>query len=153
MPSSTPDPTPYAPYAYGGAHSSMSQSRMLAIVTNSKDFSNAEVRVIIWFILNSPSHGEAVRKTGRQIAEELGITPEGYSRIVTRLRKRRILLERDRVGVTKFYAVSPYLGGRGPGLDQRQAVAACNPPDLPGHTVNPADITPAAPPSRFRRTG
>ncbi|MFH8797670.1 MarR family transcriptional regulator [Streptomyces sp. NPDC017941] len=130
----------------------MSQSRMLAIVTNSKDFSGAEVRVILWYILQSPGHGDAVRKTGRQIAAELDMTPEGYSRIVTRLRKRRILLERDKVGVTKFYAINPYLGGRGAGADQREAVAGCNPPELPGHEIKPADITPATRPGRIRRT-
>jgi hypothetical protein len=143
---------PFAPYAYGGAHSSMSQTRMLAIVTNSKEFTDAEVRVIVWFILNSPGHGEAVRKTGKQIATEMGMTPEGYSRISSRLRKRRILLERDKVGVTRFYAVSPYLGGRGSGLEQREAVATCNPPELPGQEIKAADVTPALRPSRTRRT-
>jgi hypothetical protein len=143
---------PFAPYAYGGAHSSMSQSRMLAIVTSSKEFTDAEVRVILWFILNSPGHGVAVRKTAKQIAADLGMTPEGYSRICTRLRKRRVLLERDKVGVTRFYAVSPYLGGRGSGAEQREAVAACNPPELPGHEIKAADVTPATRPSRNRRT-
>lgn len=146
------DVVPFAPYAYGGAHSSMSQSRMLAIVTSSREFTDAEVRVIIWFILNSPGHGLAVRKTAKQIAADLGMTPEGYSRICTRLRKRRILLERDKVGATRFYAISPYLGGRGSGLEQREAVAGCNPPVLPGEEIKAADITPVTRPSRTRRT-
>jgi hypothetical protein len=143
---------PFAPYAYGGAHSSMSQVRMLAIVTSSKEFTDAEVRVIVYYILTSPGHGLPVRKTARQIAADLGMTPEGFSRISTRLRKRRILLERDKVGVTRFYAVSPYLGGRGSGIEQREAVAACNPPTLPGQEIKAADVTPVTRPSRTRRT-
>lgn len=134
------DPVPSAPYAYGGPHSNASQNRMAAIVENPSEFTDAEVRVITFFLFRSPGQGQPVRSTTNEIAEKLGMTRQGYSRIVKRLRQRRILIARETVGRSTFYALSPYLGGQGSGLDQREAIREVNPPELPGMDVKPADV-------------
>ncbi|MCD9145918.1 helix-turn-helix transcriptional regulator [Streptomyces albireticuli] len=141
---------PSAPYAYGGAHSSGSQARLGAILEDPETFSDAEARVIMWYLFRSPGHGEPVRMMVSDIADRLGMTRQGLTRIVKRLRERRILIERDRVGRTPFYAISPYLGGHGPGLEQRSAIRECNPPEIPAADIKAAPITPVR--STTRRT-
>ncbi|MFE7365914.1 ArsR/SmtB family transcription factor [[Kitasatospora] papulosa] len=143
------DVVPSAPYAYGGPHSNASQNRLAAILEAPGEFTDAEVRVIMWYLMRSPGQGEPVRHTVTDVAAVLGMTRQGLSRIVKRLRERRILVERDRVGRTPFYALSPYLGGQGSGLDQRNAIRECNPPEIPGVDVKAADV---APPTRAAST-
>lgn len=136
------DPVPSAPYSYGGPHSNVSQNRLAAILESPGEFTDAEVRVIMWYAVRSTGHNEPVRQTVTDIAKLLGMTRQGLTRIVKRLRERRILTERDRVGRTPFYSLSPYLGGQGSGLDQRDAIRTCNPPEIPGMDIKAADIGP-----------
>ncbi|MFF8911561.1 cyclic nucleotide-binding domain-containing protein [Streptomyces olivaceoviridis] len=147
------DPVPSAPYAYGGRHSNASQNRMAAIVENPGEFTDAEVRVIAFFLFRSPDHGQPVRRTTNQIAASLGMTRQGYSRIVKRLKERRILIAKETVGRTTFYALTPYLGGHGAGLDQREAIREVNPPELPGMDIKPADVENVVSVASRRRTG
>jgi DNA-binding transcriptional ArsR family regulator len=140
--------TPTAPFAYGGAHSNGSQPRMNAILEDPATFTDAECRVITWYLFNSPGQGEPVRLTATEIAKRLGMSRPGLTRIMKRLRERRILIERDRVGQIPFYALSPYIGGQGPGIAQRAAIRDHNPPDIPGTEIKAAPIATTAAPWR-----
>lgn len=48
------------------------------------------------------------------------------------LLKRRILIERGRIGNYRLYRISPYIAFHGTGIEQREAIKTCNPPDIPG---------------------
>ncbi|GAB2966229.1 helix-turn-helix domain-containing protein [Streptomyces heilongjiangensis] len=133
-------PIPVAHYAYGGAYSSGSQSRLGAILENPGEFTAAEVRVIMWYVFRSPGHLEPIKLTLQEIAEAVGITRQALRRIINHLEDRRILLARGSMGRTTFYAISPYLGGQGSGMDQRDAIRSVNPPEIPGTEIKPADV-------------
>ncbi|WP_208886702.1 MarR family transcriptional regulator [Streptomyces sp. PBH53] len=113
---------------------------MSAIVENPGEFTDAEVRVIAFYLFRSPGQGQPVRQTTNEIAAKLGMTRQGYSRIVKRLKERRILIAKETVGRSTFYTLTPYLGGHGSGLDQREAIREVNPPELPGMDIKPADV-------------
>lgn len=132
-------PIPVAHYAYGGAYSSGSQSRLGAIL-ESGEFTDAEVRVVMWYLFRSPGQGEPVKLTAQEIADRLRMTRQALRRIIKRLEARRILVARGSMGRTTFYAISPYLGGHGSGRDQREAIRSCNPPEIPGTEIKPADV-------------
>ena len=146
------DPVPTAAYNYGGPHSNVSQNRLAAILEAPGEFTDAEVRVIMWYALRSTGHSEPVRRTVTEIAGLLGMSRQGLTRIVKRLRERRILIERDRIGRTPFYGLSPYLGGQGSGLEQRNAIRSCNPPEIPGTDIKAADVAPVRSADTWRRS-
>ncbi|MFC9297073.1 hypothetical protein ACFTWH_18005 [Streptomyces sp. NPDC057011] len=62
-----------APFAYGGTHSNGSQPRMNAMLEDPATFTDAECRVITWYLFNSPGHGEPVRRTITEIAQRAAI--------------------------------------------------------------------------------
>lgn len=49
-----------------------------------------------------------------------------------KLLKRRILIEHGRIGNYRLSRISPYIAFHGPGIEQREAIMTCNPPDIPG---------------------
>ncbi|WP_443055973.1 hypothetical protein [Streptomyces sp. IBSBF 3136] len=63
-------------------------------------------------------------------------TPSGWPSSGRKLVKHRILIVRGRVGNYNFYRISPYIAFHGTGLEQREAVKTCNPPDIPGFDDN-----------------
>lgn len=44
------------------------------------------------------------------------------------LLKRRILIERGRIGNYRLYRISPYIAFHGSGIEQQEAIKSCNPP-------------------------
>ncbi|WP_432034464.1 MarR family transcriptional regulator [Streptomyces antibioticus] len=141
-----------ASYAYGGAHSNASQARCAEILEDRKNFTDAEARVVMWFLMRSPGHGEPVRMSIQQIADRLQLKRPALSNIVKRLRERRILIPRDKAGRAQFYAVNPYLGGLGSAEDQREAIRGCNPPELPTMEITPAEVVPGARTPTWKRS-
>ncbi|WP_432091363.1 hypothetical protein [Streptomyces sp. NRRL F-5630] len=86
--------------------------------------------MIQWWIGTSPPGMEPLRITGADIAKRVGMTPDAVGKINRALRRRRILIERGRVGSYRFYRISPYIAFHGSGVEQREAITLCNPPDI-----------------------
>ncbi|MDV9190949.1 MarR family transcriptional regulator [Streptomyces sp. SR27] len=139
-------------YAYGGAHSNASQARCAELLEDREHFTDAEARVVMWFLMRSPGHGEPIRMSLQQIADRLHLQRPALSNIVKRLKERRVLIPRDKAGRTQFYALNPYLGGLGSAEDQREAIRGCNPPELPTMEIAPADVTAGPRPSTWKRS-
>lgn len=75
---------------------------------------------------------DPLRATGADIAKKVGMSADAVGKINRKLAKHRILIVRGRIGNYNFYRISPYIAFHGTGLEQREAVKTCNPPDIPG---------------------
>lgn len=127
----TGEAVPYAPYAFSGDHVQVDKDRVRAI-TASTTFTPSQKFLVLWWIGISPAGMEPLRWTGADIAGEVGMTRDAVGKINRALLKRRILLERGRIGRYPLYRISPYIAYHGPGIEQREAIKTCNPPDIPG---------------------
>ncbi|MEV7415165.1 MarR family transcriptional regulator [Streptomyces sp. NPDC089919] len=134
---------PTAPYAYGGRHSTLSQTYVGAFL-ECPSFTAADKQVACWYLTQSTGHGEPVEETQARIAERLGLNAKALQKIVAKLTAHRILGARGSVGRTRFYAVNPFLGGHGPGRQQREVIKAWRPPVIPGFCNG--DVDPGAAP-------
>lgn len=122
---------PYAAYAFSGRHTQVDKARVEAI-TESRAFTPSQKFLVLWWIGVSPEGLEPLRATGRDIAQRVGMSPDAVGKINRKLAKHRILIVRGRVGNYSFYRISPYISFHGTGIEQREAVKTCNPPDIPG---------------------
>ncbi|MBE8478418.1 MarR family transcriptional regulator [Streptomyces sp. 3R004] len=126
---------PTAPYAYSGWHATVDKERVRAITRKSSGFTPAEKFMVLWFIGASPPGMDPVHRTGKDIAEEVGMTPDALARIMKKLARHRLIVETGKLGRIKLYRISPYIAFHGSGLEQREAVRDWNPPDIPGWTA------------------
>lgn len=132
------EPIPFTTFHYGGGFSTLSQ-RLMSAILESDDFSQADKLITSWYITNAVGFTKPVRITGANLARKLGYERETVSRSITRqLAPRRILIKRGKFGNSSLYGISPYLGGKGPSVDQRQAIKEVNPPEIPGIIVDNA---------------
>ncbi|WP_369214857.1 MarR family transcriptional regulator [Streptomyces flavofungini] len=127
----TGEAIPYAPYAFSGKHTQVDKARVEAI-TESKAFSPAQKFLVLWWIGVSPEGLAPLRATGADIGKRVGMTADSVGKINRKLAKHRILIVRGRIGNYKLYRISPYISFHGTGVEQREAVKTCNPPDIPG---------------------
>lgn len=127
----TGESIPYAPYAFAGRHTQVDKARVEAIA-ESRAFTPAEKFLVLWWIGASPPGMEALRATGADIGARVGMTAGAVGKINRKLAKHRILVIRGKTGIYKFYRISPYIAFHGTGVEQREAVKTCNPPDIPG---------------------
>ncbi len=123
---------PTAPYAYSGWHSTVDKERVRAITRRSSGFTPAEKYMVLWWIGASPPGMDPVHMTGKDIAEEVGMTADALARIVKKLVRHRIIVKTGTLGRTNLYRISPYISFHGSGLEQREAVKDWNPPIIPG---------------------
>jgi hypothetical protein len=131
----TGEAVPYAPYAFSGRHTQVDKARVEAI-TESKAFTPSQKFLVLWWIGVSPEGMEPLRATGADIAKRVGMSTDAVGKINRKLAKHRILIVRGRIGNYNFYRISPYIAFHGTGLEQREAVKTCNPPDIPGFNEN-----------------
>lgn len=127
----TGEAVPYAPYAFSGGHTQVDKARVEAI-TESKEFTPSQKFLVLWWIGVSPEGMAPLRATGADIAKRVGMTADAVGKINRKLLKRRILIERGRIGNYRLYRISPYIAFHGTGVEQREAIKSCNPPDIPG---------------------
>lgn len=127
----TGEAIPYAPYAFSGEHIQVDKARVEAI-TESKEFTPSQKYMVLWWIGVSPQGMAPLRATGADIAKKVGMTADAVGKINRKLLKRRILIERGRIGNYRLYRISPYIAFHGTGIEQREAIKTCNPPDIPG---------------------
>jgi hypothetical protein len=127
----TGEAVPYAPYAFSGGHTQVDKARVEAI-TESKDFTPSQKFLVLWWIGVSPEGMAPLRATGADIAKRVGMTADAVGKINRKLLKRRILIERGRIGNYRLYRISPYIAFHGTGIEQREAIKSCNPPEIPG---------------------
>ncbi|MEZ0095296.1 MarR family transcriptional regulator [Streptacidiphilus sp. EB129] len=127
---------PTTPYAFSGRHASVDKRRVRAICA-SKQFSPAEKFLVLWFIGATPEGGLPVNKTGKDIADEVGMTADAVNRMLRKLAKHRILNKTGAIGNISMYSISPYIAYHGSGHDQSRAVKNWNPPEIPGFTDVP----------------
>jgi hypothetical protein len=71
-----------------------------------------------------------------QVDKRVGMSTDAVGKINRKLAKHRILVIRGRIGNYNFYRISPYIAFHGTGIEQREAVKTCNPPDIPGFDDN-----------------
>ncbi|GAP52374.1 MarR family transcriptional regulator [Streptomyces azureus] len=131
----TGEAIPHAPYAFSGRHTQVDKARVEAI-TESKAFTPSQKFLVLWWIGVSPEGMEPLRATGADIAKRVGMSTDAVGKINRKLAKHRILIVRGRIGNYNFYRISPYIAFHGTGLEQREAVKTCNPPDIPGFNEN-----------------
>lgn len=124
---------PTAPYAFSGPHASTDKRRVRAICA-SKGFTPAEKFLVLWFIGTTPEGMLPVNMTAKDIAGEVGMTPDAVSRMLRKLAKCRVLVRTGKIGHIAMYSISPYVAYHGSGLEQREAVKNWNPPEIPGFT-------------------
>jgi hypothetical protein len=129
--SHTGEVIPSAPYAFSGKHTQVDKSRVEAIA-ESKAFTPAEKFLVLWWIGVSPEGMEPLRATGVDIGKRVGMTADAVGRINRKLAKSRILIVRGKIGNYKLYRITPYISFHGTGIEQREAVKSCNPPEIPG---------------------
>ncbi|MFD6294339.1 MarR family transcriptional regulator [Streptomyces sp. NPDC060235] len=127
----TGEPVVSAPYAFSGRHTQVDKARVEAI-TESKAFTPSQKFLVLWWIGVSPEGLEPLRATGADIARRVGMSPDAVGKINRKLAKHRILIVRGKIGNYSFYRISPYIAFHGTGIEQREAVKTCNPPDIPG---------------------
>jgi hypothetical protein len=127
----TGEAIPYAPYAFSGGHTQVDKARVKAI-TESREFTPSQKFLVLWWIGVSPEGMAPLRATGADIAKRVGMTADAVGKINRMLLKQRILIERGRIGNYRLYRISPYIAFHGTGLEQREAIKTCNPPDIPG---------------------
>jgi hypothetical protein len=127
----TGEAVPYAPYAFSGRHAQVDKARVSAI-TESKAFTPAQKFLVLWWIGVSPEGMEPLRATGADIGRRVGMTADAVGKINRKLAAHRILIVRGHIGNYKLYRISPYISFHGTGIEQREAVKTCNPPEIPG---------------------
>ncbi len=127
----TGEAVPYAPYVFSGGHTQVDKARVEAI-TESREFTPSQKFLVLWWIGVSPEGMVPLRATGADIAKRVGMTADAVGKINRKLLKRRILIERGRIGNYRLYRISPYIAFHGTGVEQREAIKSCNPPDIPG---------------------
>lgn len=120
-----------APYAFMGAHAQVDKRRVEAI-TESKAFTPAEKFLVLWWIGVSPPGMEPLRLSGADIGLRVGMSRDAVGRINRKLAKHRIIIARDKIAGITLYRITPYIAFHGTGLEQREAIKLCNPPDIPG---------------------
>ncbi|MCX5367243.1 MarR family transcriptional regulator [Streptomyces sp. NBC_00124] len=120
----------YASYAFTGDHIQVDRARVAAI-TESKDFTPSLKVMVLWWIGLSLQGMAPLRATGADIAKKVGMTADAVGKINRKLLKQRILIERGRIGNCRLYRISPYIAFHGTGIEQREAIKTCNPPDIP----------------------
>ncbi|WP_189828241.1 MarR family transcriptional regulator [Streptomyces finlayi] len=134
----TGEAAPYAPYAFSGDHIQVDKAWVEAI-TESREFTPSQKFLVLWWIGISPLGMEPLRATGADIGKRVGMTGDAVGKINRKLLKRRILIERGRIGNYKLYRIGPYIAFHGTGIEQREAIKSCRPPDIPGFgNTNPS---------------
>jgi hypothetical protein len=134
------EPIPSAPYLFAGRHhAALDLTRIQAICAPESTFTRGEKNVVMWFIGNSPPGLDPVARTGAEIARENSLDPDTYGKMVKKLHRMRIVVKRGGLGRTTFYRISPYIAFCGSGLEQREAIKAWNPPEIPGLTNKLSD--------------
>ena len=124
---------PTAPYVFAGRHhAALDMTRIQAICDPESKFTRGEKTVVMWYIGNSPPGMGPVTKTGAAIARANGLDPDTYGKMIKKLNGMRIVLNVGSLGRTTFYRISPYIAFCGSGLEQREAIKAWNPPEIPG---------------------
>lgn len=127
----TGEAIPYAPYSFSGGHTQVDKARVKAI-TESRDFTPSQKFLVLWWIGVSPEGMAPLRATGADIAKRVGMTPDAVGKINRKLLKQRILIERGRIGNYRLYRITPYIAFHGTGIEQREAIKTCRPPEIPG---------------------
>ncbi|MEU3098759.1 MarR family transcriptional regulator [Streptomyces sp. NPDC006967] len=127
----TGEVVPYAPYAFSGRHTQVDKARVEAI-TESKAFTPSQKFLVLWWIGVSPEGMDPLRATGADIARRVGMSTDAVGKINRKLVQHRILIVRGRIGNYNLYRISPYIAFHGTGLEQREAVKTCKPPEIPG---------------------
>ncbi|MFB9523098.1 MarR family transcriptional regulator [Streptomyces cremeus] len=102
----TVEAVPYVPYAFSGDHIQVDKARIEAI-TESREFTPSQKFLVLWWIGISPAGMEPLRATGADIGKRVGMTGDAVGKINRKLLKRRILIERGRIGNYKLYRISP----------------------------------------------
>lgn len=133
--SSAHGPEPRTRFGYIGGYSTVDNERLeaLAAVPNEDGgLTDREFRIFMWFVGATPCPGEPVMKTTAYIGKRTGTSPDALGRIVRKLVSRRLLFLADEFGRQRFYKVSPYFASQLTSAEQREAIRAYNPPDIPG---------------------
>jgi hypothetical protein len=126
---------PTAPYSFAGRnHAAVDMARVQAICAPESKFTRGEKTIVMWYIGNSPPGMDPVAKTGADIARANSLDPDTYGKMIKKLNRMRIVLSVGKLGRTTFYRISPYIAFCGSGLEQREAIKAWNPPEIPGLT-------------------
>lgn len=132
---------PQTRFGYIGPYSTIDNVRLEALAAVPKKqggLTDREFRILQWFVAATPGFDEPVMKTTAYIARRNGMTGDALGRIIRTLVKRRLLFFADEFGRQKFYKVTPYLASQGTSAEQREAIRAYNPPDIPGLAHGPA---------------
>lgn len=131
---------PQTRFGYIGSYSTVDNERLEALAAVPKKdggLTDREFRILQWFVGATPGFDQPVMKTTAYIAERNGMTSDALGRIIRTLVKRRLLFFAEEFGRQKFYKVTPYLASQGSSAEQREAIRAYNPPDIPGLTNGP----------------
>ncbi|WP_329572875.1 hypothetical protein [Kitasatospora sp. NBC_01266] len=118
-------------FGYAGSYSTVDNTRMNGIAEGVEALTDRECRVLLWFVANMPGPDLPVEKSGPEIARRLKMDPKVLKRHVDKLSGMRLLLPGKTIGRYTFWKVTPYLCSQAGAAEQRDAIKAWNPPEIP----------------------
>lgn len=122
---------PKVRFGYEAGYSTIDNTRMNGIAEGVEALTDRECRVLIWFIANMPGPDSPVEMLVPDIAKRLKMEPKTLKRHIDKLTRMRLLLPGKTLGRYTFWKVTPYLCSQAGAAEQREAIKAWNPPQIP----------------------
>ncbi|MFJ5645802.1 transcriptional regulator [Streptomyces sp. NPDC093223] len=127
---------------FPGRHVNVAKGLMARVWHKDSGYNQNERDVLGFFLAHSPEAGEPLRMTFKEISELLGVRQDTVRKSVERLHTGGLLLEKEKIGRVRFFAVNPRAAFDGSASAQVEATKVAR------HPVVPA---PAAPSRRKTR--
>ncbi|MGW2547255.1 helix-turn-helix transcriptional regulator [Kitasatospora sp. NPDC001574] len=122
---------PQTRFGYAGGYSTVDNERMNGIAEGVEALTDRECRVLLWFVANTPGADLPVEKPVPEIARRLKMDPKSLKRHIEKLEGMRLLRPGKVLGRYTFWKVTPYLCFQAGAAEQREALKAWNPPEIP----------------------
>jgi hypothetical protein len=122
---------PQTRFGYEDGYSTIDNKRMSGIAEGVEALTDRECRVLIWFVANMPGPDQPVEMMVPDIAKRLKMGAKTLKRHIDKLAKMRLLLPGKTLGRYTFWKASPYLCFQAGAAEQREAIKAWNPPEIP----------------------
>ncbi|MFD5437362.1 hypothetical protein ACFWJ4_35100 [Kitasatospora sp. NPDC127067] len=122
---------PQTRFGYEAGYSTIDNKRMNGIAEGVEALTDRECRVLIWFVANMPGPDEPVEMLVPDIAKRLKMDSKALKRHIDKLAGMRLLLPGKTLGRYTFWKATPYLCSQGGAAEQREAIKAWNPPEIP----------------------
>ncbi|WP_328406369.1 transcriptional regulator (plasmid) [Streptomyces sp. NBC_00390] len=139
----TPIPPRYDWRPHPGRHVNVGKALLAKVWHKDSGYDQNARDILGFYIAHAPEGGEPLRMTFKEISQTLGVQPNTVQQCITQLHAGGLLLEKEKIGRVKFFALNPRAAYDGSAAAQVAATKEARHPVVPAPT--------AASPKRTRR--